>query len=406
MTDADSTPWLDGLPEGADPEQYEAGECPWEKFARATHDTWGHRLNDVLVVSEHATMKGILSDRRFQQGMHARIRRQAPDLDPRFVERRRDALLGREGPDHIRMRRIASKSAFTPKAANRHRPLMQQVMNDLADRIPDDGIYDAVQLVHDYPSTVIAQVLGSRPDEVTAFSSTVGTIFDAQRGIPEAVPKAWDAIVQLDAHILDLVERKREQPGEDLITDLLRAESEDGVLSTQEVHDIAVAVVMAGTETTRNALTRGLQLLAERPDIWQQLVDDDHLSAAVEEILRFAPLAPLRRVPSEDLPVHDLLVPEGEVIVLDLGAANRDPEAFDDPDTFRIDRAGSSKHFTLGHGHKYCLGANLAKAEMVEALRVLVGRFPRLEVAEPPVWSSKGQPRGQRVVLRFSSMQG
>lgn len=158
---------------------------------------------------------------------------------------------------------------------------------------------------------------------------------------------------------------------------------------------------MAGTETTRNQLTRGLQLLAERPDIWKQLTEDAKLSAAVEEILRFAPLAPVRRVPSEELPVHDRQLPEGALIMLDLGAANRDPDVITDPHTFRIDRTGRSQHFTLGHGHKYCLGANLARVEMIEALRVLRQRFPQLEIAEQPVWSTTGLPRGQRIMLRF-----
>jgi len=396
-------PWLNGIPEGAGPEQYQEGECPWQKFGRASHDVWAYQHEGSLVVTDHATVKGILSDRRFKQGMHARIRQDAPDLDPRFLARRRDALLGREGPDHIRMRRIASKAAFTPKAANRHRPLMRQVMGELADRIPADGVYDAIELIFEYPSNVIAQVLGCRPDEVSSFSSLVGTIFDAQRGLPEAKPKAWDALKQLDARILELIERKRETPGEDLITDLNRAETEDGALSTEEVHDIAVAVVMAGTETTRNALTRGLQLLAEHPDVWQQLTDDGNLSSAVDEILRFAPLAPLRRLLSEALPVHDTQIDEGAVIVLDLGAVNRDPAVVDDPNTFRIDRPGSSQHFTLGHGHKYCLGANLAKAEMVEALRVLRERFTRLDVAEPAEWITAGLPRGKRIMLRFGT---
>ena len=184
--------------------------------------------------------------------------------------------------------------------------------------------------------------------------------------------------------------------------DLIRSETEDGILSTEEVHDIAVAVVMAGTETTRNMLIRGLQLLAERPEAWAQLVDDKALSAAVDEILRFAPLAPLRRVLSTELPVGELEGPEGAVITLDLGAANRDAAAIDDPHTFRLDRQGPSQHFTLSRGHKFCLGANLAKAEMVEALRVLRDRFPRLALVEPAVWSSGGIPRGQRIMLRFS----
>ncbi|MGI9598524.1 MAG: cytochrome P450 [Acidimicrobiales bacterium] len=401
MGDENETPWLDGLPAGGDPEHYEAGTCPWDKFAAAPHDVWGHRHDGMLVVNDHATTKSVFGDRRFKQGLHARIRQQAPQLDPRFVERRSQALLGREGPDHIRMRRIAS-GAFTPRAANRHRPLMQQIMGALADRIPADGVYDVVDLVEEYPSRVIAHVLGAPPAEVTSFTSLVETIFDAQRGVPEAMARAWEASEEFDRRILELIDSKRQDPSEDLISDLIRAETEEGRLSTKDVHDIAVAVVMAGSETTRNQLTRGLQLLAERPEAWAQLVDDDRLIAAVEEILRFAPLGPVRRVPSEDLLVHDTAMPEGSLILLDVASANRDPEVFDDPDTFRLDREGRSQHFSLGHGHKYCLGANLAKAEMAEALRVLRARFARLELVEPAEWTTTGLPRGKRIMVRFS----
>ena len=164
---------------------------------------------------------------------------------------------------------------------------------------------------------------------------------------PRQCPARGTRCRKLDRRILELIDRKRHEPGEDLITDLIRAETEEGRLDKDEVLCIAVAVVMA-----RNQLTRGLQLLAEHPHIWEQLVDDGPLGAAVEEILRFAPLAPIRRVLSEDLPVHDVEVAEGSVIMFDLGAANRDPKVVDDPDTFRIDREGRSQHFSLGHGHK------------------------------------------------------
>lgn len=398
-----STPWLDGLPQAEHPDQHELGDCPWAKFAELDHDSWAYRLDDTLVVRSHATAKAVMGDRRFLQGMSRRIAAKAPDLDPRFVERRRTALLAREGPDHLRLRRIASKAAFTPKAANRHRPLMREIMGELADQIPDDGVFDAVALIHAYPGRVIAHVLGLAPNDVMDFSDVVDTIFSAQRGLPEAIPKAWPALQRLDAHILEMIDRKRVDPGEDLITDLIRAETEDGALSTDDVHVIATAVVLAGTETTRNTLTRGLQLLAEHPEVWTALVDDQALLAAVEEILRFAPLAPIRRVTSEDLPVGDRVIPEGEVVIIEFGAANRDPSVVDEPHKFRIDRGGSSPYLTLGHGHKFCLGANLAKAEMVEALRVLRERFPRLDVVQEPTWISVGVPRGESMMLRFHS---
>nr|XP_061809730.1 mycinamicin IV hydroxylase/epoxidase-like [Nerophis lumbriciformis] len=344
-----------------------------------------------------------MGDRRFLQGMSRRIARKAPDLDPRFVERRRTALLATEGPDHVRMRRIALRSAFTARSANRYRPVMQSIMHDIADHVPAGGVCDGAELVYEYPSRVIAHVLGIDADAVTSFSEVVDTIFAAQRGVADAVSHAWDALQQLDNHLLNLIEQKRLAPGDDLITDLLRAEAEDETLTASEIHIIATAVVLAGTETTRNTLTRGLQLLAEHPQIWAELIDDDSLLAAVEEILRFAPLAPIRRVTSEDLQVADRLLPKDEVLIVEFGAANRDPDVVSDPDSFRIDRPGPPPYLSLGHGHKYCLGANLAKAELVEALRVLRARHATLEIVEPPTWTYKGIPRSTSMMLRFGS---
>lgn len=405
MTDNTNQPWLEGLEQGPHPDDHTGKTCPWSRAESIKHDSWGYRHGDTLVIKSNKEAKAIMGDRRFQQGMRARMTKEASELDPRFLERRSDALLAREGPDHLRMRRIASKAAFTPRAASRHRPLMQQIMNELADGIPADGVIDGVQLVKQYPSRVIGHVLGSRPEEIASLSSTVDSIFSAQRAIPEAIPHAWPAQQALDAHILELVDRKRESPGDDLISDLIRAETEDGVLSTSEVHDIAIAVVMAGTETTRNVLARGLQLLAERPEAWATLSDDDLIPAAVEEILRFAPLTPMRRLASEALPVADREFPEGEVLIIDLYGTNRDPAVVDDPHTFRLDRTGPSQHLTLGHGHKFCLGANLAKAELQEAFRVLRSRFSTLELTdEEPEWIiGAGVPRGGRIMVRFGN---
>lgn len=396
--------WLEGLPEGTSPDDHSGHACPWSRAEAIDHDSWGYRHDDTLVIKSHETARAIMGDRRFQQGMHARMSKQSSKLDPRFLERRRGALLAREGPDHLRMRRIASKAAFTPRCANRHRPLMQRIMNELAERIPDSGEFDVIELIRDYPSHVIGHVLGSRADEIDALSATVDTIFSAQRGLPAAVPLAWPAVQDLDAHILTLIDRKRDEPGEDLISDLIRAETEDGALSTSEVLDIATAVVMAGTETTRNVLTRGLQILAERPEKWDALGDDDLIAPAVEEILRFAPLAAVRRVASEATPVAGREFPQGELLIIDLGAVNRDPAVVEDPHTFRLDRTGPSQHVTLGHGHKFCLGANLAKAELQEALRVLRSRFSTLELIGKPEWTvGAGVPRGGRIMMRVGN---
>lgn len=397
------------LPELAHgPEVLPEGECPWQRYERAEHGSWAYRTNGAIVVRDLAVAKVILSDRRFEQGIRVMMER-TPGLDERFVARRKQSLLLRDGPDHLRMRRIALKSAFTPRAADRHRPTMREIMEELADRVPDDGVCDAVAAVtHEYPTRVISHVLGTPVDDVGFFSALVETILNAQSGAPDALDDALTAHEQLDSYMLELIDQKRSHPGEDLLTDLVHAESEEGSLSGQEVLNTAVSVIMAGTDTTRNQLALGLHLFADHPAEWSKLSDDTQLTAAVDEMIRFAPIGHmLLRVPTSDVTVNDVHLAEGAMVVLDVGAANRDPAVVDDPHAFSVDRSGPPNHLGFGHGHKYCLGASLAKAELVEALRVLRARFELIEPAGPAVWRHVGFVQGPiELPLRLSPTSG
>jgi len=384
------------LPEAdVDPNELPPGECPWERYQRAPHDSWAYRWGDSVVIRELATAKAILSDQRFEQGIRVAMENN-PRLDPRFVARRKQGLLLRDGPDHLRMRRIALKSAFTPRAVERHRPTMRSVMDRLADRVPADGRCDGVvTLTHEYPTRVISHVLGAPEADVEMFSALVETILNAQGGDPDVVDLALAAHEKLDAYMVDLIGQKRVHPGADLLTDLVRAETEDGVLSNDEVLNIAVSVIMAGTDTTRNQLAIGLHLFADHPDQWAALDSEARLATAVDELLRIAPIGHvLLRVPRSDLTVNDMDLPEGTMVVLDIGAAHRDPSATDAPDEFDISRPGPPNHLGFGHGHKYCLGASLAKAELVEGLRVLRQRFETIEHAAPATWRRVGFVQG------------
>jgi len=395
---SDSTPPVPlaeaGLPVVGDPGPLAAGECPWHRYARAGHDAWAGTSGPALVVRDQAVARSILADTRFHQGIRVRMEN-TPGLDPRFVARRLEGFLLRDGPDHLRLRRIASK-AFTPRAADRHRPFMREVMHRLADGVPADGVCDAVAtLTQTYPILVICQVLGAPSGDVALFSRLAETILDAQSGAPDAIALGLAAHDELDTYVLDLIERRRADPGPDLLTDLIRAEADEGRLSTREVLNAAVSVIMAGTDTTRNQLAIGLRLFAERPDVWAALDRDGGPEAAVEELLRYSPIGHvLLRVPDSDVTVHDVTIPKGTMVVLDVGVANRDPAVVADGDTFDADRPAPAPHLGFGHGHKYCLGANLARAELVEAVRVLRDRFPTVELAGETQWRRVGFVQG------------
>lgn len=238
-------------------------------------------------------------------------------------------------------------------------------------------------------------MLGGPEADIEMFSALVETILDAQGGDPDVIDQALAAHDDLDAYMVDLIEQKRLRPAADLLTDLVRAETDDGTLNDDEVLNIAVSVIMAGTDTTRNQLAIGLHLFADHPDQWAALDDEARLTSAVDELLRIAPIGHvLLRVPRRDLTINDLELSEGTMVVLDVGAAHRDPSALDTPDEFDVTRPGPANHLGFGHGHKYCLGASLAKAELVEGLRALRQRFETIEHTSPASWRRVGFVQG------------
>ncbi len=377
------------------PGELPEGERPWERYARAKHDSPVYRFGGAVVVRNLDAIKSVLGDRSFQQGARKAMELM-PGLDPRFVARRKKSLLLRDGPDHLRMRRIASKSSFSPNKSDRFRPMMRSIMERLADGVPSDGICDAVPvLTHEYPTRVIINVLGGSEDDIEKFSALVEIVLNAMTGVAGVMDEALAAHDELDAFVLELIGEKRARPGADLITDLIQAETEEGTLSAEEVLNTAVSVITAGTDTTRNQLAIGLHLFADHPAQWESLADESRLAAAPHEILRFSPLSHvLLRISEEDARVAGVDVPASTMVILDIGGAHRDPALHDHPNTFDLGRPQPIDHLGLGFGQKFCLGANLATAELEEALRVLGGRFTSIEHAGETRWKRTGFVNG------------
>ena len=367
-----------GLPETVSPSALADGACPWARYGQADRSNWGALFGRQLIVTDQSVARTILADSRFHQGIRVAME-QNPAIDPRFLARRKEGLLLRDGPDHARMRRLSAR-AFTPRAADRHRPFMREVMNRLADDVPAGGVCDAITtLTQTYPIFVICRVLGAPSEDVAMFSRVAETILNAQSGAPEFLEVGLLAHEELDQYVSTLIERRRSDPGPDLLTDLIHAEEDGGRLTREEMLYIVVSVIMAGTDTTRNQLAIGLHLLADHPDQWARLGDGVPIEAAVEEITRFAPVGHvLSRVPDADVEIAGLTIPAGTMVVMNVGAANRDA-AVADANDFDTMRTPSPPSLAFGFGPKFCLGANLAQAELVEALSVLRSRFATIE---------------------------
>ena len=205
---------------------------------------------------------------------------------------------------------------------------------------------------------------------------------------PEQLATINEKVAEFYAWVRPLIAARRESPSDDLISTLISAEQEGDKLSEVELENLVLNVLVGGVDTSQSQLAHALRLLAARPEQWAALRADPEALAprAVEEAVRYEPITPFTgRMLSEDIVYRDVLFPAGTVVVVCAFTANRDPEAFADPDDFDITtERDSARALTFGAGIHYCVGANLARAELGEALTFLAARIETLELAGEP----------------------
>ena len=309
------------------------------------------------------------------------------DDGPLFEEIRRN-ILHLDGPDHRRLRGLVNP-AFTPRAVERWRPAMRDFLRELHDDLRGATSTDAVEaFAKPYPSRVIATVMGAPLEDA-------GRLCDWSRWIQrqfgmkvlEEREQIEQAVLEFYEYAGELLARRRAEPGDDLISQLIAAEEQGDRLDDVELLNLVLNVLVGGVDTTQSQLAHGLRLFAEHPDQWALLAERPELAPqAVEEIVRFEPITPFTaRIAREDVTYRDVTFPEGTVVLVCAFTGNRDglPEAFD----IIADRA-KAKPLTFGAGVHYCLGANLARAELQEALAFLAPRMPGLALDGEPEYGS------------------
>jgi cytochrome P450 len=239
-----------------------------------------------------------------------------------------------------------------------------------------------------YPSLTIATVMGAPledADRLHRWSNLIqrqfaSNLFEERELIEGAVTEFYE-------YAGELLERRRAEPGDDLISVLLAAEDAGDRLSDVECVNLVLNILIGGVDTTQSQLAHGVRLLAAHPEQWELLAGSPELApAAVEEVLRFEPITPFTaRIALEDVEYRDVTFPQGTVVLVSAFNGNRDPDAYPEPDRFDITRqTGSDKPLTFGAGIHYCLGANLARAEMQEALAFLPARMRDLRLDGEP----------------------
>ncbi|MGA2836401.1 MAG: cytochrome P450 [Acidimicrobiales bacterium] len=354
--------------------------------ARGRH--WLAKTPMGYSISRREDCVSLLRDKRFHNALS--LLRQMNGLEPDESEdERRKSILAMEGDDHARLRRLVAP-AFTPQAADRLRPSMRTIVGDLVDAFYDTGRCELVaDVCEPYPIPIICELLGAPKEDWRRFSAWATDIFRIfNQNLAEDLPLVEAASLALEAYIGDLITERRSSPGDDLLSDLIAVEEAGDRLSNQEMVSLAIAVLMAGTDTTRNQLACAMALFAEHPEQWATLAERPELAPrAVEEAMRY--LGAVRgtvRFAPEDIVFREVLFPKGTLVSVSLAGANRDEGTYEAPDTFDITRERQTQQMTFGSGIHHCMGAALARAELQEALTLLALRMPGLATDGPVEW--------------------
>jgi cytochrome P450 len=294
-------------------------------------------------------------------------------------------ILNLGGEQHRRLRALVGP-ALTPRAADRWRPVMRGFLEDLWTRAASDGGCDFVAAVaRPYPSLTIATVLGAPrqdADRLYAWSTWVQRQFDI-RALETSRDAIERAVTEVREYVTGLLEARRETPGDDLISTLLAARDQGDRLSAAECVELVTNILAGGIDTTAGQLAHAIRLFAGQPGQWARLAAEPALiPRAVDEVLRFEPVTPFTaRICLEQVEFRDVVFPAGTIVAVCAERANREDEGGED---FDITATRAGRLLTFGAGAHYCLGANLARAELEEALAFLAPRTPGLALDGPP----------------------
>lgn len=306
------------------------------------------------------------------------------------------SLLELDPPEHSRLRRLVAP-AFRPKLINEFRPRIEETTARLLDQVGDRAFDLIGEFATPLPITVISELLGipeDRRGEFARYGTLTGQALDGRQTPRQRAE--WNAAVDaMTALFADLMEQRRSAPGTDVISVLVNAVDGEQV-TAGELISTCQLLLIAGFETTVNLIGNGVHQLARHPEQWALLREQPDLaSGAVEEILRYDPPVPVTgRAAQEDVELGGQVIRKDTQVLTILAAANRDPEVYDDPDTFDITRTGGPEHFAFSSGVHYCLGAQLARLEGEIALRALADRLPGLRQAGDPHLRPSASIRG------------
>jgi cytochrome P450 len=295
-------------------------------------------------------------------------------------------LLSKDGDDHRRLRRLVTK-AFTPRIVEQLRPRIEEIADELVDRVADRG---SMELVDDFafplPITVIAELLGIPVEDQGRFREWSNS-FVLPPLTPELLEQLQRHTDEFVAYLDELFAARRAEPRDDLVTALVQAEDAGDHLSESELYSMVVLLIVAGHETTVSLISNAVLALLSNPEELAHLrAEPSLIPAAVEELLRYdSPVErTIARWAAADTELGGKAIARGDFVIAVVGSANRDPDQFEEPDRLDLGRTAAAKHVGFGRGPHYCLGAPLARLETEIALTKLLARLPGLRLAIEP----------------------
>lgn len=389
--------------------EYENRHDPYPLYAELRKTPVLNDGDGAYVVSTYHEILSLLHDPRVSSDARNMTRAAGPDLQQQEEETALPpSFIRLDPPEHDRLRRMTNTSFGPPHEPRRVHEMRGELGGIVSDLIAGIGSTDRIDLVEEFsypfPVTVICRLLGVPREDESRFHGWADTLAASLDPMPgedatERNKIAQKARTELGMYLAGLIEERRRNPQEDMLSELATLKGPDGAMTTMELLSTAALLLIAGHETTVNLITNGMLTLLRNPDVLRRLREDPGLSVPlVEELLRFEP--PVQLVPNRttlaDIEIAGVTIPKGASLWLVVAAGNRDPLRFKDPDRFDPDRE-DIEHLGFGSGVHSCFGAPLARQEAQIALSELARRLvnPRL-LEDPPEYRRNAVLRGPR----------
>jgi cytochrome P450 len=380
------------------------------RYSEPVH--WSAILN-AWVVTRYDDVVAALKDRRFSNAARRAV---GTAMMPPEIRAKMEPIdsflklwtLNLDDPEHHALRVLLSK-AFTPRAMSAMRPRIEDTCDELLDTIASQHRADYVrEVAHPLPVRMIGEIFGV-PEEgrqrLAGWSAHISAFFEFGPGKPEILDNMVLAIRELTDYLRAVVAEHRRQPQDNILGALIRAEEEGRFLNEEQLLATCGMILFAGHDSTVNLLSNGMLLLLQHPEQLELLRRKPELvRTAVDEFLRYEPPVMRHdRALLEDVEIDGHTLKRGQRVILGIGAANRDPSRFPDPDRFDITRVNNNRHLTFGYGAHACLGAALSCAQAEILTLKMLYRFPNIQLASTPyIWRQHFNFRGlRRLVLEY-----